>query len=159
MHKKDLKQQKEELEEKADEIDEALDLMSYIPISGENKYITECINLLQRKLETTQKRLNLTIDELNGPWIDKYGRINKGDYEGLYILPLLQAMAWSAKDFPTAMHKIAHAANDQDMMDINFTMRPESYKNPLQNFEVYGYLHNLAPEAKWELINKIEWDT
>ena len=159
MNRKNLKKLKRELEERANEIDEALDLMSYVPTPSVNKYITECENLLQKKLETSQKELNQVIEELNGPWIDKYGRINKGDYEGFYIVPLLQAMAASAKDFPTAMHKIAHAANDRNMMNINFVMRPENYKKPLQNFEVYGYLHNLAPEAEWELTETIQWDT
>jgi len=122
--------------------------------SKEKDHLMDFINKRFEHLKSNRDRLYNLIE---GPWVDKSGRINQGAYEGFYIVPLLEALASSAKDFPTAMGMIAKAANDQELYAKSFTMYPEDDPRSKQ---AYGLLIEMAPDDNWDwAISHIQWDT
>ena len=74
--------------------------------------------------------------------IEKYGLIENGPFEGLYLRALLDTMRKSAWDWPTAMDALGIEGTD--------TMHPEEV-----DLEV---LKKIAPEEDWEGFDLL-WDT
>lgn len=146
-----LKKSEQELEK----ITEASGLLEQF-IEKDNKFINAFRNELYEKEVQLEKRIGYMKSELEGPWMDSDGRINKGHFMGLYIIPLLEAFAASAKDFPTAMNLIGHAAKDHEIMAREFTMYPQE---DARSKSAYGLLIKLAPNADWDKAQKIYWDT
>lgn len=151
-----LEKRKSRLEEEIYAIEEAQEAIGELETLN-NKYVDEFMSELGNKLDVTKRQLRYVKQELESPWLEESGRINKGEYEGFYIVPLLKALAWSAKDFPTAMRMIGEAANDQTMIEGEYTMYPSDYK--MDHPHTYLYLRKLAPNANWDLVKDIQWDT
>lgn len=142
----------EQIDKSLKDIDRAIKTIN----KGQNPELKKLINTLNHRAEKLYERKAWLKSRVEGSWLNPQGWITRGKFEGLYIVPLLKACAESAWDYPSTMERIISSVGDPEFLSNSFSMYPEDY---FDGPEGYGILINLAPEANWDQMKEVVWDT